>query len=149
MELKQGMKLEPSRVHDGRGIRRIEITSHIGTDPKWVWVDSIRLDTNKTRRIRIAYKRLLSSAYRIIPILLIAILAACAGIETKDPVIKARCNEQPQWRTKDEKGQDLGIFICFGENSKLLYVVRVLPPAAPAPAPKPARKAPAPKSEKK
>lgn len=63
----------------------------------------------------------------------LAFLAACAGPQKKEPVQNARCNEQPQWVTKDASGKDLGIYICFGENSRLLYVVRVLPPPPPAP----------------
>lgn len=64
-------------------------------------------------------------------VIVLATLAGCAGPQKKEPVQNARCNEQPQWVTKDEKGNDLGIYICFGENSRLLYVVRVLPPVPP------------------
>lgn len=63
-----------------------------------------------------------------------AVLAGCTGAQPQkkkaaqdDAPIQARCNEQPQWTTKDEKGEDIGIYICFGKRSQLLYAVRVLP----------------------
>lgn len=76
---------------------------------------------------------------------LLLTLTGCAGLGAKksdDAPITARCNEQPQWTTTDEKGQAIGIYVCFGERSQLLYVARVLPPAPPAAAPAPKVKQP-------
>ena len=64
-------------------------------------------------------------------------MTACAGAPRKPAApapLTARCNEQAQWTTKNEAGQDIGIFVCFGEESRLLYQVRILPPAPAAPA---------------
>lgn len=64
-------------------------------------------------------------------------LAACsvknddAPKTTAEPEIKARCNELPQWTTKDEKGQDIAIYVCFGEKAQLLYTMRVIPKVDP------------------
>ena len=67
----------------------------------------------------------------------VAFTAACAGAPVKP--VTARCNEQPQWLTKDPQGHDVGIYVCFGEENRLLYSARVLPPPPPpAPASAPA-----------
>lgn len=67
-----------------------------------------------------------------------AVLAACADAQPKKtaaaPALTARCNIDPQWRTEDDHGQKLGIYVCFGDENRLLYEVRVLPPAAAVPA---------------
>jgi len=67
-------------------------------------------------------------------------LTGCAGLGAKKKPVAARCNEQPQWTTTDERGYPIGIYVCFGEENQLLYAIRILPPPA-APAPKPAPKA--------
>lgn len=64
----------------------------------------------------------------------VSLLTACAGAHPK-PEATARCNEAPQWVTKDAAGNAIGIFVCFGEENRLLYTARVLPPPPPAPAP--------------
>jgi hypothetical protein len=61
----------------------------------------------------------------------VAGLSACAGLQQREKPIVARCNEQVQWTTKDDAGNAVGIFVCFGEHNQLLYVVRQLPPAPP------------------
>jgi hypothetical protein len=66
----------------------------------------------------------------------ITLLAACAGAPKKADAT-ARCNEAPQWVTKDAAGNSIGIFVCFGEENRLLYTARVLPPPPPAPAASP------------
>lgn len=61
-------------------------------------------------------------------------LAACASARAKKPAsLLARCNEEPQWITQNVEGQRVGIFICFGEENKLLYTTQVLPPLPPEP----------------
>ena len=79
--------------------------------------------------------------FRLVAFVAIAALAACASLKPTPPPpppAQVRCNETPQWTSKDAAGHDVGIFICFGEKSQLLYSVHVLPPApvaAPAPTP--------------
>jgi hypothetical protein len=72
-------------------------------------------------------------AMSYIIVVAIALLAACAGAPKKADTT-ARCNEAPQWITKDAAGNAVGIFVCFGEENRLLYTARVLQPTPPAPA---------------
>jgi hypothetical protein len=72
---------------------------------------------------------------------LLMTLTGCAGLGAKKKPVAARCNEQPQWTTTDERGYPIGIYVCFGEENQLLYAIRVLPPPAPAAAPAPKTKA--------
>lgn len=68
----------------------------------------------------------------------IALLAACAGAPAKKPDATAKCNDTPQWVTKDAAGNAVGIYICFGDDNRLLYSARFLPtPPPPAPADEP------------
>lgn len=82
-----------------------------------------------------------------VAVLITAALAGCAGAPAKKPSpLKARCNEDPQWVTQTEVGERLGIFICFGEENRLLYTTKVLAPLAPVKAlakPQPSIKKPA------
>lgn len=73
---------------------------------------------------------------KLIAVVLIVAFAGCAGPRRKPTTaaappapIKARCLEKPQWTTKDEQGNDIGIYVCFGDESKLLYTARIIPPA--------------------
>lgn len=70
----------------------------------------------------------------VVAVLIAASLTGCAGAQKREQQ-QARCQEQPQWTTTDAAGQAVGIYICFGERSQLLYAVRILPPPPPAPAP--------------
>lgn len=75
--------------------------------------------------------------------LLTLALGACVGAprraETpKQETTAARCQENPTWLLKDEQGRDLAVYICFGDQNRLLYTVRIVPPAAATkPQPKP------------
>lgn len=66
-------------------------------------------------------KRLLSSAYRIIPLLLVAVLAACAGAPRKTARSTEHCTQAPQWTTARADGKVIGIFICFQSDGSLTY----------------------------
>ena len=64
----------------------------------------------------------------------LAALIGCAGPRLKKEVPQqARCNVTPQWNTKDENGNHVGIYVCFGEKNQLLYSARIIS----APLPKP------------
>lgn len=71
----------------------------------------------------------------------VALTAGCAHAPAAPKPLTARCNDTPQWATKDDAGRDVGIFVCFGEENRLLYVARLLPPAPPVPAAAPKAKA--------
>lgn len=69
-------------------------------------------------------------AGRAAALALMMTMTGCAGLGAKkadSEVLTARCNEQATWFTTDGTGQNIGIFICFGERNKLLYVARVMP----------------------
>jgi hypothetical protein len=76
-------------------------------------------------------------------------LTGCAALQPKKPEPKpdalagAKCLDTPQFRTTLADGRPAGVFVCFGANNALLYVVRPLPPepVAPVVAPKPKKKA--------
>jgi hypothetical protein len=77
-------------------------------------------------------------ALQLVAVAMSAALGACAHAPAKpvaapSPVAaaaprQARCNEAPQWTTVDDKGQRVGIYVCFGSDSQLLWTARVLPP---------------------
>lgn len=56
---------------------------------------------------------------------------ACAGAPApkKPPPPPPACNTTPQWTFKNQKGADVGIFICFGADGHLLYATKDLPSA--------------------
>lgn len=64
-----------------------------------------------------------------------ALMTACSIFPNKKAAAQVRCQDQPQWTSQDAQGHDLGIYICFGPESRLLYQVRVLTPAHPTPSP--------------
>jgi len=77
---------------------------------------------------------------KIIVLIAAAFMAACAASAPKPAAsMTASCTELPQWTTKDQQGRSIGVYVCFGEESRLLYAVRVmtLPPKAPSPGQKP------------
>lgn len=81
---------------------------------------------------------------KIAVLILTIAMSACAGATPKPPQapepIQARCNDKPQWATKDIEGRDVGIYVCFGAENRLLYSVRLISSDLPAPKQKAARR---------
>jgi hypothetical protein len=125
--IEKGQKYEP--VWGTVKTRVIEVTEEDLNKKGVVKCLSKNLLTGKTRELKIKTRRLISGAYKLIPILALFFLSGCAGLKTKlsGEAPKAVCQAQPQWYINDEKGRPTkAIYVCFGDKNVVLYDVRQL-----------------------
>lgn len=155
------MNIEKGQIYEcceDSETRTIEVLETPENKNQRVSVISINKSTGTRRRIIIQAARLASAAYRLTgrkeAALCLALMAlGLTGCVVTPPVKAppaavpkpptARCQENPNWTTNDEKGNPVGIFVCFGDNSQLLYTVKQMPPPStigPVPASSPAIK---------
>ncbi len=146
--LKPGMKFKPRKIKDGRydarfNDRVIQIVNNNLDHKGRMAVISHNYTTGALRHIKIEAKRLASSAYKLLPVLIVAFMAACAGAAPKPKTLA--CQTAPQWYTSDANGRPaVAVFVCFRDDGSLTYTSRPLTAeevaAMIAPEPKPKHK---------
>ncbi|MDD5301528.1 MAG: hypothetical protein PHS14_00350 [Elusimicrobia bacterium] len=73
--------------------------------------------------------------HRLAALLVVLVLTTACATTQPQPAARAQCNAVPQWTTQDAQGRPVGIYVCFGPEQRLLYTVRLLPPAPATPTP--------------
>lgn len=139
-ELKKGLKFRPKPPRIGnRGCdtrfmdRTLEVMSAYQDDRGRVEVFSVNHTLCQGRRIWVSAKRLVSSAYKLVPLALLAFLVGCAPTLKLKPEAPPRqvvsCQNEPQWFVYDKAGKpSAAVFVCFADDGVLTYHVKPLSP---------------------